>query len=94
MEIILNKDDLKDFIKNEYFIEALARELIKMKKNDEWANEFDRQLLEAFKKAQKEIVGEYVNEYYEGDISSRVSQALGSLTKEEILKYLVQCQNT
>lgn len=86
MKITLNKEDLKDFIKDEYFIEAVAKELVKTKKN--LADEFDGQLITAFEKADKEIIDEYIREYYSADPKNRIIKALGEMDKKQIIELI------
>jgi hypothetical protein len=88
MKIELTNEDLQDLIKNEYFVNCIATELVRMKKDNDWINEFDKQLIKAFEEAQKTIIAEYINEYYATDPKNRIIKALEEMDKKQIINLL------
>jgi len=86
MKIELNKQEVLKLIDNSYLTELIVNRIYDSKLDS--YGDFDSELLKALEKAAKNIVDEYIKEYYSGDIQSLVREQLKKMTKEEIIEIL------
>ena len=89
MKIELNIDENK-IIDSKYLSEVLADKIYDSQM-DLGFNEFKKELLDSLKSATKQIVDEYVKEYWGKEhIEREVQDILEDMTKEEILKAMLK----
>ncbi len=88
MNIEINQKNIENFIDKSYLTEIIAEKIVKSKTNQTW-DEFNDELKNALQIAVKEIVNDYVKNYYSGQgIESQVADLLKKMTKEDILKII------
>jgi len=85
MKIILEKQDILYSIDKRVLADAIAEKIVESKKD--W-DEFDQTLLEAFKKAQKEIIKEYMEDYFTGSPITALKDAIAKMEKAELIKII------
>jgi len=84
MKLEITKEDLIKILDSEPLHRMIADIIVEKMTNQQW-NEYNKTLLDSFKRADKEIIDDYIQNYYAGDPKNRIINALKDMDKKQII---------